>query len=541
MNRRFEILRWILLQIFAAALTSAAGRSPWGWLWISLAQVPVFFLVARTRTITGALLIGLTQGALFVTVTLPWIPDAFRSYFGFSRGSAFLLGAFLSPLIEPQFALWAPFRFWIQRRFPSGSLIRFLAPALFFVICEAWVPRFLADSISFPLLEQKYLAQVADLAGTLGLTLLVCLLSEWFWWLHDCLDRAKRSALVLATSGTAALILASAFYGWVRLEAVNRLIESAPQATRILVAQPHLTHEERIEASQQREGSMERRVESLISLTERGFAKTGSHDWILWPETAIPNRYLEPSTASESRAMERLEAWLTRLRVPLVFGAHEQNDEGLFNTLHLLTPRASSEASSEMDVQAYRKALLFPFGEQTPGWLPEWGRSWFGGVTEFQAGPGPRILNMSTRGGVVAIQPILCYEVGFPDFVRAGANQGSQLIVNATNLGWFENPLASHYHFMSARFRSIENRLPQVVASVSGHSGVILPDGSVVKVSAHGVADSFLATVPLVQSPFTLFKAWGAYWFGYVCAGLLLALLAYQRLRHRGVVAVGAE
>jgi apolipoprotein N-acyltransferase len=63
--------------------------------------------------------------------------------------------------------------------------------------------------------------------------------------------------------------------------------------------------------------------------------------------------------------------------------------------------------------------------------------------------------------------------------VRRFVRQGSQLIVNLTNDGWYGDSAAPYQHFAIARFRAVENRRFLIRAANSGISGIIEPSGNV--------------------------------------------------------------
>ena len=99
---------------------------------------------------------------------------------------------------------------------------------------------------------------------------------------------------------------------------------------------------------------------------------------------------------------------------------------------------------------------------------------WFPMVAYFGKGPGPVIRDL----GGTKTQPIICYEILFPDFIIPAVREGSELIVNVTNDSWFGPHGAPYHHLNLASFRSIETRVPQIRSTNTGISTLIYPDGS---------------------------------------------------------------
>ena len=93
------------------------------------------------------------------------------------------------------------------------------------------------------------------------------------------------------------------------------------------------------------------------------------------------------------------------------------------------------------------------------------------------------------------------------------ARRGAELIVNVSNDSWFGDYGLPQYHLIAAKLRSIETRLPQVRATNTGYSALILPTGDVVERSAYGTRASMSWSVPIIGRRDTPMVRWGD-WFG---------------------------
>jgi apolipoprotein N-acyltransferase len=91
------------------------------------------------------------------------------------------------------------------------------------------------------------------------------------------------------------------------------------------------------------------------------------------------------------------------------------------------------------------------------------------GDMDFSAGPGPRTLHLP---GLPPVGPLICYELIFPGAVVDRTDR-PQWLLSLTNDAWFGRSTGPYQHFVSARFRAVEEGLPMVRAANAGISGVI--------------------------------------------------------------------
>jgi apolipoprotein N-acyltransferase len=124
----------------------------------------------------------------------------------------------------------------------------------------------------------------------------------------------------------------------------------------------------------------------------------------------------------------------------------------------------------------YDKMHLVPFGEYIPA------KSLFVFIKtitqdagEFQPGSDYKVFMLDGH----PMNVIICYEAIFPGLVRNFIRNGSGLIVNLTNDGWYGYSSAPFQHFNIARWRAIENRRYFLRATNTGISAVIEPSGKV--------------------------------------------------------------
>jgi apolipoprotein N-acyltransferase len=250
-------------------------------------------------------------------------------------------------------------------------------------------------------------------------------------------------------------------------------------------------------------------------------------DVIVWPETAYPSTFRKPMVAVELERDQMVERWVRTHRVPIWFGAYDRTETYDYNSLFFLSP----PDTDEHDLQTYHKTILLPFGEYIPivGDI-KWIRDRFPQVGFFGKGPGPTAYPVQVgEGERLRVHPIICYEALYPEFTRKGAQAGADLILNITNDSWFGTFGEPQMHFALAKFRSIETGLPQLRATNTGITALVLPDGSLENVGEIGKPQILHYTVPLQNRP-TFFLRIGDL-LGWLCVFGPLAVLLGRGIR----------
>ncbi|MGZ4466897.1 MAG: apolipoprotein N-acyltransferase [Nocardioidaceae bacterium] len=106
------------------------------------------------------------------------------------------------------------------------------------------------------------------------------------------------------------------------------------------------------------------------------------------------------------------------------------------------------------------------------------------------------------RPGLLQVGPakvgvLMCFEVAYDGLLRNLVNGGAQAIVVPTNNATYTGTGQVEQQFAMSRLRAIETGRYVVVASTNGVSGVIAPDGSVVKRAPERVQDVLESSVAL--------------------------------------------
>lgn len=255
-------------------------------------------------------------------------------------------------------------------------------------------------------------------------------------------------------------------------------------------------------------------------------------DLIVWPESATPTFLRRNHFYSLTNIFEHLD----RLQTNLLTGApdyeYQKNGQAkVYNSTFLL--RANSR-----EILDYRKMRLVPFGEYIPlsGYFPELKQLNLG-QGNFDAGEEMRVYTIPLKchqGGadsLLALHSVVCYESTFPEIVRLGALDGSELLVIVSNDAWFGPTSAPYLHAEISRFRAIENRLPVVRAANTGVSLILDEYGRELVRLPFGKQGYLKATLQQ-GTPTTIFVRWGN-WVGKLSVIVAIAGLLYSFIKRK--------
>jgi apolipoprotein N-acyltransferase len=338
--------------------------------------------------------------------------------------------------------------------------------------------------------------QVVDLAGVWGASFLVV-------WANVALVEVLRLWLQAQARGGSvrqwlrrwdvrgwmgvglAVVVLPMLYGSLRLEQLR--MHPTERTLRAILVQPNVNPWAKWERTAVEQIYLQQRLADTLLERDRA-------DLVVWNETAIPL----PLTLPEYRwVWESVQAWVRYRQVALLSGFAElrvyRTEEAprfarplpwdstrryeAYNAAFLL-------GSTGELLGIYRKIRLTPFAERFPyaelfGELTrlfEWGV----GISAWAKGGEQRLLLLPRRlGDTVALGVAICIESIFPDFMRAYARQGADVLVVISNDAWFDHTPGPMQHFAIARVRAIELRRPLLRCANSGVTAAVLPTGEV--------------------------------------------------------------
>lgn len=207
-------------------------------------------------------------------------------------------------------------------------------------------------------------------------------------------------------------------------------------------------------------------------------------DMVIWPENGTD---VDPFDDELTGA--RIDAAVADLGVPTLIGAVLDADEDhVLNAGVVWTPGQGAG-------ERYVKRHPVPFGEYVPfrpaltkvvGRLSMVPR-------DFRAGTEVGVLDI----GGTTIGEVICFEVAYDGLVRDAVRAGGRLLVVQTNNATYGRTGQPEQQLAISRLRTIEHGRAMAIASTSGISAVIAPDGRVVRRSAEFTRDLIVAPVPL--------------------------------------------
>jgi apolipoprotein N-acyltransferase len=214
--------------------------------------------------------------------------------------------------------------------------------------------------------------------------------------------------------------------------------------------------------------------------------KLARPDIVIWPENSSD---IDPYKDAQARGV--IDAAVRDIGVPVLVGAVIDHGDGehVENRGIVWDPKTGPGAY-------YVKRHPLPFGEYIPifrGLLRKV-ITRFDMVGEFVKG--------RTRGslqlGPVKIGDVICFEVAYDGLVRDVAD--APLLVVQTNNATFGRTSLPPQQFAMSRLRAVEHGRTMVVASTSGISGIITPDGRVLDRSKEFTPELQVEHVPLRTS-----------------------------------------
>jgi len=408
--------------------------------------------VAPARAFT----LGLASGLLYFIGTIHWTATVVQQFGGLSVPLAvaamLLLAAYLA--LYPAIAALATAR--LVRHAGAAGLLVFPAAWTASEYIRGhlfggfpWVPLGSSQATVLPV------AQMASLAGVYGLSGFVASVNALLAVaLIDGGRRRTRAGVAIAVL----LVTAGGWGSW-RIARGGLGDTGAPLAVGLI--QGNIPQDEKWDPAR-----ADRILTTYADLSRAAVARGAA--FVIWPESSTPFMLEEDPRGEAVRALVR------ELGVPLLVGSEEFQplpEPRLYNAAFLLQHDGTTAA-------VYRKIRLVPFGEYIPL------RRWLFFVSplverlaEFAPGDAPVMLPVGDGLASTSI----CYEVVYPELVRAAVLAGSDLLTTITNDAWYGHSSAPYQHFELASLRAIEQGRFLVRAANTGISGVVDPYGRAVE------------------------------------------------------------
>jgi apolipoprotein N-acyltransferase len=232
-------------------------------------------------------------------------------------------------------------------------------------------------------------------------------------------------------------------------------------------------------------------------------------EYFIWPETAVPN-FADEEEIRNTRDFATMQTFLSKYKNGTLITGIESTrkypdqrtptaqldpNSGMYKD----TFNAAIQVENSANVQFYHKSKLVPGVEKMP--FPEFFTflapvfSELGGsVGGFGWQDAPAVF-YSQNG--VGVDPVICYESIWGDWIRNSVKQGAQFIAIITNDGWWGNTSGKDQHLLYATLRAIETRRYVVRSANTGISAFINQRGDVIQESKWWTRSALKADVNL--------------------------------------------
>ena len=467
-------LRWALLAALAGGVALAASFPPAG-IWPLAAAGPALLIVALSgRSLRGSLLCGLAFGTAFFFPLLSWVVNV--AWYAWIALAIADMVIFAVLTVAQRLLL----------RLPGWPV----AVAGWWVASEALRDRWPFGGFPWGRLAMSQAGAPtqgwAAIGGAPLLTFEVALAGAVLGWFFLAIPAMRaRGRLPAARAG----LLLAVTAGIACLPALLSLdpVPKGTKSAQVAAIQGDVPRARTLAQQLNAQVVTSNHVAATDKLAQAVAAgKAPRPDLVIWPENSTdidPTRYppVYQEIASAAAAIGR----------PILVGAVLQDPVRNAGLLWL---------PGRGPVAMYVKRRLVPFGEVIPF------RSLLAKITsltalqpvDFTAGHTNHIFTV----GQIRLGDVICYEIGFDDLVRSDITGGANLLTMQTNDATFERDGQTGetgQQLAMARIRAVEHDRAVVVASTTGYSAIIAPDGRLITTSGTWRPAELEARVPLLS------------------------------------------
>ena len=493
-------LRWIASIAIAAlsGVITALAFAPVGiWPLVFVGVAGVLAVQWRASSARSAA-VGFVFGLTFFLVLLPWMTvigvDAWILLAAYCALWNAALGALIGPLSKLRGA-----SVWVASGWVVMEALRGRIPLGGFPWGELGFSQ-----------ANSPLAALVSVSGMTGLSFLIVLIAALA---VEALRSRRWKALVtvVAVVAISSVVIPRPFeFGGTSGSAVVAIVQGGTPGVGM-------------EAMDERRAVLRGHVEQTLALAEAIDAdEVPRPDFVLWPENSSD---IDPFR--DESAAQDISTAAAAVGVPIVVGAVVETDDPtkVENTGIVWDPITGPG-------ERYVKNHPVPFGEFVPfreQLAPLIGR--FERVPrDFVRGDSPGVLNVA---GIV-IGDVICFEVAYDDVFIAIIDGGAELITVQTNNATYQGTGQPEQQWDIERLRALQSGRTVVVASTTGVSGFIEPDGTVTARMEEGERGYLVQEVALRtgRTPSTLLGAIPEIVAGGVLlTGLVLSMNVHIRRR----------
>ncbi|MEZ9820061.1 apolipoprotein N-acyltransferase [Shewanella sp. 10N.286.45.A1] len=253
-----------------------------------------------------------------------------------------------------------------------------------------------------------------------------------------------------------------------------------------------------------------------------------SADLIVWPEAAVPapEHMVKDFLYNANQAANLNDS-------AIVTGIISQRGNHYYNSLIVLGNYGAKQQERAdyygEEGNEFKKHHLLPIGEFVPfeSLLRPIAPFFNLPMSSFDRGDYKQD-NLNAVGH--QISPAICYEIAFPEQLRANMNDHTDLLLTVSNDAWFGTSNGPLQHMEIAQMRSVELGRPLVRATNNGVTAVVDEHGNITHQLPQFEAGVLTADIPLVKGH-TLFTYIGQ-WPILIISFLLAAIGIFRKFKH---------
>ena len=403
----------------------------------------------------------------------------------------------------------------------------------FVLALDPWYPRLIHwnyGALTFS--EFPWIEQLADIIGSSGLLLysagLTFLLIGWLRWKSGKLSHKK---ILQASSLYLLLWIIGLSYGaWRTNNLETKFTEPNGKSSNltVIIIQPNFSLQDLASNPELAHSKRQQNLESLLTDSRKALAElpqnTSTEQLLVWPESVFPDAFFKSNNS--------------RLKVSAFAQEHQTNilfttvDWERTHTGHKFFGVSVLVGKKGKVLGRYNKIFLIPFGEMIPfsDWFPgiaAWLRKNIANMSEFDRGTEYTVFPLEKN---IQLSAPICFDIFNPAVMRGMVLNGSNLVLNLSNLAWFGRTAASDNMVAILRWRAIENRVPVVFASNNGESLFIAANGKNMSQQLGLFEEGTLNSTIQLQSQFSFYREYAEWvWAGFIFIFLLLLLPALRR------------
>ncbi|NKF49579.1 apolipoprotein N-acyltransferase [Shewanella sp. WXL01] len=500
-----------LVTAFAAGASTALAFAPYNiWAIYPLALAFALFQ-SQSKTPKQSLFYWLSFGFGCFAVGISWVHVSIDTFGGMplvvSMALMGLLALYLA--IYPALCGYLLAKLQVSGRFASYWQYLGLFPALW--VLTEWLRGWVLTG--FPWLWAGYsqtlgpLSQLASIIGALGLSFIIAL-------------AAGSLALLAQKRWLPLLVVAPLIISLAYLAPKFNPITENGDSVKVALVQGNIPQSMKWEPE-----NLWPTMVKYMDLTRNHFDDESSLDIVVWPEAAIP--------APEVLVSDFLVGTNDVARfnnIAIITGIISKKPSGYYNALVVLGNHFNKQQNQgDYEINGSNEFLkhhLLPIGEFVPfeSLLRPLAPFFNLPMSSFMRGDYQQP-NLNALGYQVA--PAICYEIVFPEQVRANTNIDTDLLLTVSNDAWFGTSNGPLQHMEIAQMRAIELGKPLLRATNNGVTAVVDPYGKITEQLPQFETGVLVTEVPLYQGE-TLFMRFGQLPLLLFSTLLLLLSLAFK-------------